>query len=499
MKNRQLALAFVSVISGIVLLLSSCKKINESSEIGGGLIPPIDNINTFDTTLTVEAYNGIFDFNGPNPLLNDSTRTNVTDEQWLGLITNDPFFGKTDARMFLELKPAFYRHTFLNKADSIFIDSIVLVLDYVETYGDSSVPQTFNVYELDPSTVFEADTAYLIRQNSFTYSNLLGSATITPSSLNDSVKAFRDTTKNQLRITLNNTFGRRLLDYDTISSGPNNAYSNDSTFRSKFKGFAIQSVSGGNAIMGFNLGGANTKLAIYYNYYHGLGTSDKDTTVTYFTFAGNANSAAANYIQRDYSGTPVLAAQGGASPDPFVYIQTTPGTFATIKIPALAGLSNRVVHRAELIAEQAYHISDSTFPPPTYLYVDAYDPSLSKYLMIPYDLAFDGSGSLNLGSFGIAPINAVDGAGNVVRTWRFNLSRYVQHVVNDTEPLYDLRLFAPLYTLDQYRPTPASTATTQLVSINPAVAKGRVRLHGNTDPLDPNPRKMRLRIIYSKL
>jgi hypothetical protein len=182
-----------------------------------------------------------------------------------------------------------------------------------------------------------------------------------------------------------------------------------------------------------------------------------------------------------------------------VYIQNSPGSFATLKIPGLSALNNRVVHRAELIAEQVYNIYDSIFPPPTYMYLDAYDPTISKYLMVPYDLVFDGTGNLNLGGFGVAPVNALDGAGNVIRTWHFNISRYVQHVVNDTEPVYDFRLFSPLFTYDQYRPTASSTATTQLVNINPTIARGRVRLAGNTGPLDANPRRMRLRIVYSKL
>jgi hypothetical protein len=451
----------------------------------------------------VEAYNGVFDFSNIDPLLNDSARSAYSDEQFLGLITNDPIFGKTDARMFLELKPPFFKHTFLNKPDSLFIDSVVLVLDYVETYGDSTIPQTINVYELDQSNVFKThskqDSAYFIRQNNLTYSNLLGSATILPQSLNDSINNYQDTTSHQLRIRLSDAFGDRLLKYDTILASPNNAYYSDSIFKTKLKGFALQSVSGGNAIMGFDLMGANTKLAIYYKYFKN--DPNKDTTVAYFSFAGNASSASANYIQRDYSGTPVLAAQGGATPDPIVYIQTTPGTFATLKIPALANLNNRVVHRAELIAEQVYHISDSMFQTPNFLYLDAYSPNLGKFRTIPYDLIFDGQ-AFNFGSFGVSPTNTTDVGGNVVRTWKFNLTRYVQHVVNDTEPLFDLRLSAPFYLYDQYVPPIAngeSSATPFKVTLNPAPAKGRVRLHGNTDPNDPNPRRMRLRIIYSKL
>lgn len=512
MKNRQLALTLGSIITGILILFSSCKKINEATELGGDLIPPIDNINTFDTTITVEAYNDLFTLAGPAILSRDSTRTDYSDEQFLGVITNgDLLFGKTDARMYFELKPPSYKHTFKNSPDSLHIDSVVLVLDYVETYGDSTASQTITAYEInDPSINFRADTTYLVRENLFANSNLipLGSKVVKPESLKDSIRNYKDTTARQLRITLSNAFGQRLLEYDTTAArGFINAYSSDSLFKSKFQGFALRSTGGGNALMGFNLLGTNTKLAIYYKDDNGNSAPEKwDTLVDYFVFRpyatnGTSGSASANFVERDYAGTPLLAAQGGIMPDPLVYIQNTPGTFATIKIPALAGLNNRVVHRAELIAEQVYDISDAKFPPPSYLFLDAYDPAISKYRTIPYDLIYDGtSGSFNFGSFGIAPVNAQDGLGNVVKTWHFNLTRYVQHVVNDTEPLYDLRLFAPLFIVDQYKPPVVNASSAAIgISINPAIAKGRVRLAGNTGPLDPNRQKMRLRIIYSKL
>ena len=506
MKKRQLALTLASLITGLVISLSSCKKINEATELGGGLIPPVDNINTFDTSLTVEAYNDLFTLGGTDPLKEDSLTGSYTDEQFLGVIDNDPLFGKTDAQMFFELKPLNYKYTFGNRPDSLHIDSVVLVLDYVETYGDTLAPQTINAYEIDQSTPdFRVDTSYFIRRNNnITYTNLLGSKTVIPVSLKDSVKAYKDTTSRQLRIRLSDAFGQRLLNYDTANTpGHVDGYSSDSVFKSKFRGFALKSVAGGNAIMGFNLQGANTKLAIYYRDDNGDNPKE-DTLVNYFSFKpyGSyllAGSASHNYIGRDYTGTPLLAAQGGTTPDPFVYIQNTPGSFATIKIPFLGNLSNRVVHRAELIAEQAYDPSDAKFTAPQYLYLDAFEPNLSKYLIIPYDLIFDGTGTLNLGSFGVAPINALDGSGNVVKTWKFNLSRYVQHVVNNTDSVYNLRLFSPLFTRDQYRPAVFGTPVAQQVNINPTYAKGRVRLAGNTGPLDANPHRMRLRIVYSKL
>jgi hypothetical protein len=505
-KKTQLALTLGSIVISILILFSSCKKINEATELGGDLIPPVDNITTFDTTVTVEAYNDLFTLGGLDSLKEDSTYSHYTYEQFLGLINADPLFGKTDAQMFFELKPASYPFTFKNKPslDSLFLDSVVLVLDYLETYGDSTIAQTVNVSEI--TSDFRADTSYLMRKNSdFTVGGPLGSKFFTPSTLDDSVKAYLDTTKNQLRIKLSTAFGNRLLTYDT--TGANNAYSSDSAFKTKFKGFALKSTPTGNAIMAFNLAGANTKLAIYYRYLHGVGT-DLDTTVAYFNFKPygtflTAGSGSHNYIKRDYSGFPIASVQGGTSPDPLVYIQNTPGTFARIKTPALATLNNRVIHRAELIAEQVYDASDTLFPAPTFMYLDAFTSSLSRASNIHYDVVFDGvNQTYNFNSFGVAPVNALEASGKVVKTWHFNITRYVQHVVTGTETVRDLRLFSPLYTQDEYL-VPAAGATpipgAPTVYINPNPVKGRVRLAGNTGPLDPNPHRLRIRIVFSKI
>ncbi|MEO5561953.1 MAG: DUF4270 family protein [Chitinophagaceae bacterium] len=497
MKNKHVALTLGAIITSIIILFS-CRKINEATELGGGLIPPVDNINTFDTTLDVQVFNDSF------TVVNDSTVAFPGFEHFVGQINNDPFLGKTNAQLFFELKPSTYRFTFADKPDSLHIDSVVLVLDYTGTYGDSTVPQTINVYEVGGQiTDFRYDTAYRYRENTIPKAGLLGFRTFMPRDLNDSVKAYQDTTSKQLRIRLADAFGDRLLNYDT--TGSTGAYTSDSNFRKNFKGFALESVSGGNAIMGFNLAGANTKLAIYYRYDNG--PTDFDTTVNYFTFTDF--SANANAVRRDYSGTPFAASVNGTvgPPDNFAYIQATPGTFATIKIPSLAGLSNRIVHRAELIMEEAFHVSDSLFPPPPRLYLDAYDPATSKYRTIPYDFLLDASSnSNNISSFGGLPFRALDNLGNSVYTWHFNLSRYVQHVVNGTELAYDFRLTAPAY-IDEDYGTSTAGSVKRRVYINAAFDSnlgsgipvwGRVRLYGG-DPTQVNPHRMRLRIVYSKL
>lgn len=486
MKNRQFVLLLGLIVTSVAFF-SSCKKINEATDLGGDLIPTVDNITTFDTTISVETYNELF------TLLNDSTRVSRSDESFVGRINNDPLFGGTDARMFLELKPAGYPFAFARK-DSLTIDSVVLVLDYQETYGDTVIPQTFNVYELDQANTFKSDSLYLVRVNNFTYSNLLGTRTFQPLVLNDSVFAKTDTTNNQLRIRLNNTFGQRLLNYDS-TSGPNGAYYTDSAFKTKFKGFAIQSMSSGNAVMGFDLSGTNTKLAIYYKYPKAAGAGT-DTSITYFRFT--SVSATANYVIRDHSFGEISTVQGGTAPDPLVYIQNTPGSYATVKIPALLQVSNRLVHRAELIVEQVHHITDTIFPPPDFMYLDAFDPTIpaprKQYRTIPYDVTYDGT-DYNRTSFGSTAHNTIDPFGNNVKVWRFNISRYVQHVLTGTATLYDLRLSAPFTVITQYGTPPLVADLTTGFYINTSIIKGRVRVGGGNHPTQ----RMRLRLIYSKI
>ncbi len=494
MKKLQLAFPLGAIIISI-LVLFSCSKINESTTLGEGLIPPIDNIYTFDTVLDVQVFNDTFS------ILNDSATYTSGSHHYLGMVSNDPIFGKTDARMYLQLKPSYFPFSFSGKPDSLHIDSVVLVLEYVDTYGDSVIPQQINVYEVAQSSNFHYDTIYTrqkgyrIRDNDIQYAGLLGSRTVQPMLLNDSVKVFQDTTVNQLRIRLDDNFGARLLSYDS-TSGSMGAYKNDSAFNIRFKGFALESASG-NSLVGINLNGTNTKLAVYYRDDNGDAPIAKwDTLVTYFNFT--SLSASAQYVNRDYSGTAVELAAGQTAPADIAYIQNTPGTYARIKIPGLAGLNNRIVHRAELIMEQVYDISDSLFTAPTGLFLDAYDPAVSKYRTIPYDFQIDYTSAPNFSALGVYHFWKKDLFGNPIREWRFNISRYVQNVVNDTEPVYDLRVHSPYSVVDLYRVGRVGNPSSNYnISINSTAAKGRVRLHGGGD--SSNPQRMRLRVVYSKL
>lgn len=489
MKKHSRGLVFLFGIVGLFLTFASCKKINEATDIGGDLIPQIDNVNTFDTTLEVQTFNKLF------TRTTDSTRSNISVTQFLGSINNDPLFGKTEASLFFELLPTTLKTPFpFDKSNLIELDSIVLVLNYTGLVGDSVMPQQVRVYEIANDQHLKGDSSYLIRNEVFTAGQPLGpTKTFLPKDLNDSVTVFREKAKNQLRIPLDKSFGFRLLNYDSTTQ-----YISDSAFKTYFNGFAVvpENNGMGNGLISVNISDTNTKLAIYTRYKNGDKT---DTAVTYFrpkisATTGGYATGSANLIKRDYSGAEIANSVEGDDADDLLYIQNAPGSYATIKIPGLAGLSNRLIHRAELIVEQVHHPSDNTFTTPTYLYLDAVDSSIqSYYRTIPYDAEYSPSTSqIDLLSFG--------GVGKLAQNnsyiWRFNLSRYVQHVVNGTEPVYTLRLSSPFYFSELISlGGSASSGTPQFVRLNPTYTAGRVRLGGGNHP----DQKMRLRIVYSKL
>ena len=67
--------------------------------------------------------------------------------------------------MFLQLQPQIYPWSFsgIYNKDSLYIDSVVLVLGWNGSYGDTNAPIKVNVKEIDPFSDFRVDSFYTIR------------------------------------------------------------------------------------------------------------------------------------------------------------------------------------------------------------------------------------------------------------------------------------------------------------------------------------------------
>jgi hypothetical protein len=482
---RKLYVVAVAIFS----FLTACTKI-ESTDIGSGLIPTIDRVNTFDTLLDVQTSNYVEE-NVP--------RVYKSNGHAIGIINNDPLFGKTTASAYFELKPTFYPFYFTGVKSSIAIDSAVLVLSYKGTFGDSTIPQTWEVREI--AQKLKKDSAYPINTIIAPGALLGQSKTFDVRRLGDSIHPRLEDATNQIRIPLSSTFANRMMkQYDS-----SNAYQSDSLFSENFYGFAVVPQSG-NALIRINLADTNTKLAFYYKYKAADTSSRSDTAVTYFRFStgttGYPTSANANIVSRNRPGSQVAAHLNTNFNDSLVYIQTSPGTIATVKIPGLQGFPNVIVHRAELIAEQApdNSVMDGYFFPPRYLLLSRFDSANRYKRNIPNDFIYSSSTGPNIETFGGLLTNKTVPAYGTVASYSFNLSRYVQGIVTRKDTSYPLQISAPVNdSLSYTEPYPFNTLAATMLYVSPSVANeiamGRVRLGGGTH----SKVRMRLRIIYSKI
>lgn len=478
MKKFSPALVLLSICSVVVFF--SCKKINEATELGGNLIPGVDNLNTFEISLNTVT---------KNLLTTDSSKVYNSDQIALGDI-DDPEFGHVHANFCVNFEaPAYGAYPFLPRKDTIHtIDSVVLSLRYKGAYGDtvSNGIQTVNVYEIPytgPNSSLRIDTLYHYNDPASDFSGTqVGSATYTINTLKDSSQVINpgDTFQvaNVVRIRLDPSLGTKLAQMDTTSSS--GGYASDSLFKTMFNGLAIKATNSGNALSYFSLTDTATKLIVYYRY----SLNGKDTTgiVEYHHTAYYGQS---NYVNVQPGANWASALNNPA--DGKIYIQSSPsGSYTSIAIPFLDTLSNKLIHRAEIIATKVPSLSDNSFTPPPRLFLDRIRTgSTDSALIFQKDLLIGSDYSIAYSTFG--------GTLSSNNTYRFDITRYIQGVVTKHEPIDTLRLWAPFEAYEHnaiyYYPNP--------LPVNPRVAEGRVVLGGGTYPDSTS--RLRLRIVYSKL
>ncbi len=506
MYRRFVSLVLTGYLS-LIIINWGCTKL-DTTQVGGDLIPVVDNINTFADTLDVFTTQGVFA---------DTTRLTLYENYVLGKINNDPLFGQTNARLFIQFKPPFYPYYFGLANDTILgVDSVMLCLNYKGFYGDSTTPLQLTVDEVSDQQHGEWDTLRTLRTINYA-PQVAGSLVDQPTqvyipnlSKTMLIRKGKDSVQNQIRIRLSNSFAQELITRDTTLIGNGN-FKTDSLFRSFMNGFAV-SANSGNALMYFNLNDFQTRLEVHYRRKNG---GAPDTTFAYFFYNnGSGGSSApdrgqvANNIVRNRLGLPTGSEE--------ILLQTTPGTYANLSIPELSNYSNRVIHRAEINVEQIPDnpIYDTLFKAPNYLYLDLIDSSTAspKWKAIYYDLNpsspydpdyksglpfFPSGGSVDFGYFGGYLRKKADGAA-MRYFYDFNITRYVQQIVTKGIPNYSLRLFAPQsFSYPQYLTAGTTFAIDNFIPYNNSIAYGRIKIGGgqNNNPAY----KMRLRIIYSNI
>lgn len=488
MKLKSLLLAAV-VLFLINTQFIRCTKL-DPTDIGTELLPPIDNITTFDTTLRVYADNYLFD---------DSTRVALWETHTLGLIDDDPVFGKTDARIYFSLVPnSPNRNPFLSLDSIVAIDSAILSLSYAgSVFGDSTSSQKISVFEISDAS-FKDSVGYPVKHPHFnTVGPDLAGTLVNFSGFDDEklvvVKSDTQKVTNMLRLPIDPSIGLRFAGYDT-----SNVYLSsrrDSAFQKVFNGLVIQVDGSGSpankALAFFNPGSQNTKLTFYFRVMKN-GVADTLTTdfVPYYTSSSTGAGYGANLVQRtaahEYANlsttTPV------ENPEKLL-IQSAPGSYALLKVPGLSGIPNSIVHRAELSFTPVPSPGSDMYAAPDLFFLDVIDSANNRIVTVREDFYFTNLQTLeyDIRNFGGFLSN---------NKYGFNLTRYVQGTITRGTKNYAFRLHAPQNTSAFYAaPGTQTVAGKYLIPVNKKVSNGRAVIYGGGEL----PGSMSLRIIYSKI
>jgi hypothetical protein len=240
------------LFAGLVGL--SAVSCTEFDQIGLDLVENKIGVNSTDT-LSLVAYS----------ILEDPIPTNQTNRSLLGFYS-DPVFGKTRASIYTETRliTTGTRIASTFARDSVLLDSVVLVLAYNGYFGDLSTIQNIQVFELNDSI---PTTSVLSNRGIDTKPEVLNSqwnpSTTYRIAPNDSVFVGPDTAKvvPQLRLRLNDSFGRRFID------ATESDFESVSNYLEFFRGFKItaEEPSGPGAIAYFSLGSAVSTMLVYYS------------------------------------------------------------------------------------------------------------------------------------------------------------------------------------------------------------------------------------------
>ncbi len=411
------------------VLLVSC---SEPSIVGMDVQPKNDLLQaSFSDTLSLVTYS----------VREDSV---PTDETLLNLLGSyrDPVFGRTTASFYSQFLLSSENVNFGNTPK---YDSIVLSLTFKGYYGDTSAIQNVRVYELKESI---SKLSRYYSTNTFNASPQLGALSFLPRP-SDSVTVGGRMEAPQVRIRLDDALGIRLLAQSGTDQLINNA-----NFLEYFKGIYVfaddVNIPGQGAIMYFDMLSSSSRITLYYN------------DSLHFDFVCNQNNARINHFTHDYSGTPPLEQFAGTASDTnLVYLQSMAGSRARILMPFLKNFASSgavAVHKAELLITVDSAATGSYAPIPR-LALTKTDAAATAVQFL--DDEFEGDSYFG-GTYDAAS-----------RTYKFNVGKYIQEVLNGSLPDYGLYLL------------PSGSAT----------GAGRSVICGGRNPLH----RMKLNLVYTKL
>lgn len=394
LSKKNILKSFNYLIITLFTLFYACQK--DPSEIGLSLQNEneIINGNKIDTT-TIKAYT----------IREDSL---TSDERTYALLGSmlDPVFGYSEASFITQMRLASSNVSF---GTSPVADSMIIYLDYRSYYGDTTLEQSFDIYEIEKSIYLDS-TYYsnLNVQNYIPSAKIIASKTYRPKP-NDSC----------LVVRLSDTFAQQIIEASTTQ------LQNNDNFIAFFKGFLFKPHSNLNqaAIIYFNLLSSKSKVTLYYH-------NSTETNLKY-DFVFNSSCARINLFNHNY--TPCEFNPSINNPntnDSLLYLQAMSGLNAKITFPNITNFAQMPLLafvRAELIIPIKTDDATATLlKAPAKLLLVAYNSSGTYEFLPDFSVGTDYFGG-----------NANTG----YTEYRFNISRYIQQLAYNQRQDFGIALF----------------------------------------------------------
>ena len=271
----------------------------------------------------------------------------------------DPQFGRTSSGITAEM--------LLTTVDIDFgtnpiIDSVGLFLNYTGSFGDTSVPMSFEVYQLldgiDPDTTiyssYRATTDQLI--------SLPNSIVPRP---NTNVEIGGVLTTPTIQIPLDIAFFQQ--NFADVGDGNFLGFSSQDEFISYFKGIHVSTTTTSGAILYFDMNSTNSSIRMYYH------NDDEDSLQVVLNFSQSGSRLPIHFSEfdQDFESYPTafdLNNIDSLNGEEKVYLQSMGGVVTIMRIPGLNKLTDLgyLINKASFVMSKSPGNGSST-PPPTRL------------------------------------------------------------------------------------------------------------------------------------
>ena len=392
-----------------ILLFTGC--IKPESSIGLGLQPESDLLNLVTTdTLTLEIFT----------VREDSLETDELSTAVLGRVFQ-PRIGWTTAGFATQLRLS---APGVNFGTNPQVDSLFLSLRFTgDTYGQLS-PQSLLVQQLADS--ISLDSTYYSNFNPEVTHDILNDELQEEISLNpsDDLIIGEDTIVSQIRLNLKPSLGQTILDQDTSVFNSNEAWLDF------FPGIVVSTQGNGVGAAGIDISSGLSLMRLHYH---------NDTDTSFYDFLISPLSARVNMFSQGYVAD-LSSLNIPANDSVFVdgsrslYIMSGAGLKTHLKIPFLESINNSIdtisgdtislgcaIQKAELIFTLDDSYFDSRYPPQDQLYILTENSEGS-----PISTPDQMSSGVNIDGY----------YDSQNKTYRFNISRSIQHLLNRSSGAY---------------------------------------------------------------